>query len=95
MQKKSSFAEFSSTLSKRSGAHGDGVRRDGVCFLDIAMAEHGHIRPGLPGERVLACGYGLALGWLRIFTGGLGWPVLAHVAADATIFALVMRSGVL
>ena len=34
----------------------------------------------------LAGTYGLALGWLRVFTGGLGLPGLTHITADATIF---------
>jgi hypothetical protein len=33
--------------------------------------------------------------WLRVFTGGLGLPVLAHIVADATIFLIVVRAGLL
>jgi membrane protease YdiL (CAAX protease family) len=44
---------------------------------------------------LLAGIYGVCLGWLRVFSGGLGLPVLAHIAADATIFTMVANSGVL
>ena len=57
---------------------------------------YGHLRgypPGLAGA-FLAGLYGLCLGWLRIYTGGIGWPVIAHIAADATIFVLIARSGI-
>jgi len=39
---------------------------------------------------VLAAIYGLMLGWLRNWAGGLSAPVLVHVFADATIFAMVV-----
>jgi hypothetical protein len=44
---------------------------------------------------VLAGIYGLCLGWLRVFSGGLGLPVIAHIAADATIFTIIGRAGAL
>ena len=44
---------------------------------------------------VLAGIYGLALGCLRVFTCGLGLPVIAHIVADATIFILVVNSRLL
>jgi membrane protease YdiL (CAAX protease family) len=56
---------------------------------------HMHGYPPGPLGAVLAGIYGLCLGWLRIFTRGLGWPVLAHVTADATIFTLLAQSGIL
>lgn len=56
---------------------------------------HVHGYPPGPLGAVLAGFYGLCLGWLRIFSRGLGWPVLAHIAADATIFTLLARSGAL
>jgi len=37
----------------------------------------------------------LSLGWLRVFSGGLVLLILVHIIADATIFAVVVRSGVL
>jgi hypothetical protein len=30
-----------------------------------------------------------------VFTGGIGLGVLAHIAADATIYVIVARSGVI
>jgi len=30
------------------------------------------------------------LGWLRHFSRGLLWPLVAHVFADATIFLLLL-----
>lgn len=54
---------------------------------------HGY-PPGLLGA-ALAGIYGLALAWLRVFTGGLGLPVITHIVADATIFIIVVRAGLL
>ncbi len=56
----------------------------------------GHLHGYPPGAlgAVLAGIYGLALGWLRVFTGGIGLPVVAHVVADATIFHLLAEAGV-
>jgi uncharacterized protein len=48
--------------------------------------------PGILGA-VLAGFYGLALGLLRWWTGGLGLAFLCHVAADATIFGILLWSG--
>jgi len=56
---------------------------------------HMHGYPPGPLGASLAGVYGLALGWLRGATGGLGLPVIAHIAADATIFFIVMKSGAL
>lgn len=39
---------------------------------------------------VLSGIYGLLLGGLRNWVGGLAAPIMVHVCADATIFALVM-----
>jgi membrane protease YdiL (CAAX protease family) len=55
----------------------------------------GHLHgypPGLVGA-VLAGTYGLALGLLRWWTGGLGLALACHVCADATIFSLLWWSG--
>jgi membrane protease YdiL (CAAX protease family) len=38
----------------------------------------------------MAAAYGLALGMLRRWSGGLGAPILSHVVLDATIFSLVV-----
>ena len=42
---------------------------------------------------VLAGLYGLALGLLRWWTGGLGLAMACHISADATIFGLLVWSG--
>lgn len=42
---------------------------------------------------LLAAIYGLLLGWLRNWVGGLAAPVLIHVCADATIFAMVVANS--
>jgi membrane protease YdiL (CAAX protease family) len=44
---------------------------------------------------VLAGGFALGLGSLRVFTRGLGLPILVHIAADATIYLLLVQRGVL
>lgn len=66
-------------------------------FATAFLFGYGHMHGYPPGPlgAVLAGTYGLCLGWLRVFSGGLGLPVIAHVAADATIFTIVARSGVL
>jgi membrane protease YdiL (CAAX protease family) len=48
--------------------------------------------PGIVGA-VLAGFYGLALGWVRMETGGIGLPLAAHIVADATIFSILVRAG--
>ena len=48
--------------------------------------------PGAVGA-CLAGVYGVALGLLRARVGGLALPVLAHVAADATIYGILVRAG--
>jgi membrane protease YdiL (CAAX protease family) len=54
----------------------------------------GHLQGYPPGPfgAVLAGIFGLALGWLRVFTGGLALPVATHIAADATIFVLIFSA---
>jgi len=55
----------------------------------------GHLHgypPGLLGV-VLASLYGVALGLLRWWTGGLALAVACHVCADATIFSLFVSAG--
>ena len=55
----------------------------------------GHIHGYPPGSvgAVLAGIYGLALGLLRWWTGGLGLALGCHLCADATIFGLLWWSG--
>jgi uncharacterized protein len=55
---------------------------------------HMHGYPPGPLGAILAGIFGLCLGWLRVFTDGIGLPVIAHIAADATIFTIVARSTV-
>ena len=55
----------------------------------------GHLHGYPPGPLgvVLASLFGLALGVLRWWTGGLGLAIAVHVCADATIFGLLSWSG--
>jgi uncharacterized protein len=55
----------------------------------------GH-RSGYPPGTIGACLaaiYGMLLGLLRVQTGGLLLPVVAHIIADATIFGIWIHSG--
>jgi membrane protease YdiL (CAAX protease family) len=54
---------------------------------------HLHGYPPGPLGAVLAGLFGLALGLLRLWTGGLGLAIAVHVSADATIFGLLWSSG--
>lgn len=47
------------------------------------------IPSGAPGV-VLAFIYGLTLGWIRHISGGLLFPIVAHIVADAAILTLVL-----
>lgn len=56
----------------------------------------GHLRgypSGFAGAG-LAVGFGLVTGGLRLWSGGLALPVLAHLGADATIYIILVRAGV-
>ncbi|HEV3143987.1 MAG TPA: type II CAAX endopeptidase family protein [Gemmataceae bacterium] len=55
---------------------------------------HLHGYPSGPIGAVLAGLFGLALGLLRWWTGGLGLAVICHVVADATILGLILSPGV-
>ena len=56
----------------------------------------GHLRgyPSGPVGAGLAVVFGLVTGGLRLWSGGLALPVLAHLAADATIYIILVRAGV-
>jgi membrane protease YdiL (CAAX protease family) len=54
---------------------------------------HLHGYPPGPVGAVLAGIFGLALGLLRWWSGGLGLAIAVHVCADATIFGLLSWSG--
>jgi membrane protease YdiL (CAAX protease family) len=51
---------------------------------------HLHGYPPGPIGAGLAMLFGLALGGLRLWTGGLLSPILAHMAADATIYCILV-----
>jgi len=55
----------------------------------------GHVHgypPGLWGVG-LAVVFGFAVGVLRVWTGGLALPIIAHMGADATIYCILVHSG--
>ena len=65
-------------------------------IITAALFGIAHMRgypPGAPGA-TLAFLYGIATGGLRWLTGGIALPVLAHIAADATIYVLIAQTGV-
>jgi membrane protease YdiL (CAAX protease family) len=62
----------------------------GVAF---AAPHYGHGFPRGPVGLVLTAAYGIALGILRRWARGLLAPSAAHVVADMTIFAIVLRSA--
>lgn len=65
-----------------------------VCTSCLFGLGHLHgFPPGAVGA-MLAAIFGGLLGSLRIYTGGLALPVLAHVVADATIFSILTSSGI-
>jgi membrane protease YdiL (CAAX protease family) len=55
----------------------------------------GHVNGYPPGPlgAVLAGPFGLALGILRSWTGGLGLAIAVHICADATVFWLISSSA--
>jgi membrane protease YdiL (CAAX protease family) len=55
-------------------------------------AAHYHGYPPGPVGVVLASIYGLMLGVLRSWAGGLAAPIIAHAFADATIFVIVVTT---
>ncbi len=63
----------------------------GVLFGAIHVQGFPH---GLEGM-VMASAYGVALGWLRLRSGGMAPACIAHVCADATIFALLVLRPVI
>ena len=54
---------------------------------------HLHGYPSGPAGTCLAAGFGLLTGGLRLWTGGLLLPIVAHISADATIYAILVHSG--
>ncbi len=56
----------------------------------------GHLR-GYPSGLLGACLaalFGFIVGALRLWTGGLALPIVAHMGADATIYGILVYSGV-
>jgi membrane protease YdiL (CAAX protease family) len=64
-------------------------------LLTAAVFGLGHLSgyPPGPSGAVLAGLYGVLLGWLRVRTGGLLLPIMAHIVADAAIYGIVVHSG--
>jgi len=55
----------------------------------------GHLH-GYPPGPIGACSaalFGFAVGALRLWTGGLALPIIAHMGADATIYGILVHSG--
>jgi membrane protease YdiL (CAAX protease family) len=70
-----------------------GARAAVIATAGLFGFGHMHGYPPGPLGAGLAGVFGLCLGWLRIFTGGIGLPVVAHIAADATIYTIVSRAN--
>jgi membrane protease YdiL (CAAX protease family) len=68
-----------------------GVALGATTFLFGLGHLHGY--PPGPLGAVLAGIFGLSLGLLRWWTGGLGLAIAVHVCADATIFGLLFWSA--
>ena len=65
-----------------------------VCVTAVLFGlGHFHGYPSGPLGAVLAGLFGVALGLLRWWTGGLGLALACHICADATIFCLLANSG--
>jgi hypothetical protein len=56
----------------------------------------GHLQgyPSGPAGAGLAALFGFGMGVLRLWTGGLALPIAAHMVADATIYGILVHSGV-
>lgn len=70
----------------------------GLAILGTAaLFGYGHMGGYPPGPlgAIFAGIYGLLLGWLRHVSNGLGLTLISHVAADATIFAILVWTGAL
>jgi membrane protease YdiL (CAAX protease family) len=65
-----------------------------VTAIIFGVAHVSGYPPG-PVGAVLAGLYGSVLGLLRVWVGGLALPIVAHVAADATIFGILVHADAL
>jgi membrane protease YdiL (CAAX protease family) len=54
---------------------------------------HAHGFPNGALGMIMAGIYGLMLGWLRLRAHGLAAPILTHICADATIFAVLVTAA--
>lgn len=65
--------------------------------ITAALFGLGHLHGYPPGSvgAVMAGLYGIALGILRWWTGGLGLAIACHIGADATIFCILAATGAL
>jgi len=54
---------------------------------------HLHGIPSGASGACLAMIYGVSLGYLRFWSGGLALPILAHIGADATIVYRIVHAG--
>ena len=64
----------------------------GISGVIFGMAHLHGVPSGISGV-CLAAIYGIALGGLRVWTGGLLLPIVAHIAADAIIFYVLAHAG--
>ena len=62
--------------------------------LIFGLAHQQGYPPGALGM-LLSGIYAVALGWLRVSSGGLALPIASHIVADATIYLVLAREGVL
>ena len=53
------------------------------------------VSSGVTSDTISSSGYLFTYTRDKLFTGGIGLPVVAHIAADATIFTIVAHSGVI
>jgi len=74
----------------------DAVAGSDVAWIATSIAfglAHGMFRPGLRSWSAFALGTGVLLGGLRLATGGILAPVVAHALVDAVNLPLVQRAG--
>jgi membrane protease YdiL (CAAX protease family) len=64
----------------------------GVTAVIFGVGHMSGYPPGWLGA-ILAGLYGLTLGLLRVWVGGLALPIIAHIAADATIYGILVYEG--
>lgn len=71
--------------------------RWGAVLLTAVLFGWGHKQGYPPGAlgMVLSGIYAVALGWLRVVSGGLALPIASHIVADATIYLVLYKEGVL